>query len=221
MCTTYWGSNLSLKVKQSHYRPGQTLMVPGGWGFQISRQSAHEGGKVVSLNTGRIYPPGNIPGTYFCKRLSRPQGHSVTETIMSMKNSNDTIGNRTRDVPACSAVPQPTAPPRASLYRMSSLKWNSPTAALLHSDQRRPLWSTQCHERRVNPANKYIWRCLRNPSGGPHRSGITLYTYLPSDITNSLTSLHASSGIRTLVPKIMRILQCKHHVLLSVKLLTK
>jgi hypothetical protein len=30
---------------------------------------------------------------------------------MSMKNSNDTIGNGTHDVPACSAVPQPTAPP--------------------------------------------------------------------------------------------------------------
>ena len=30
-----------------------------------------------------------------------------------MKNCNDTIGNRTRDLPACSAVPQPTAPPRA------------------------------------------------------------------------------------------------------------
>jgi hypothetical protein len=29
---------------------------------------------------------------------------------MSMKNSKDTIGNRTRDLPACSAVPQPTAP---------------------------------------------------------------------------------------------------------------
>ena len=28
---------------------------------------------------------------------------------MSMKNSNDTIGNRTRDLPTCSAVPQPTA----------------------------------------------------------------------------------------------------------------
>jgi hypothetical protein len=27
---------------------------------------------------------------------------------MSMKNSSDTIGNRTRDLPACSAVPQPT-----------------------------------------------------------------------------------------------------------------
>ena len=30
-----------------------------------------------------------------------------------MKNSNDTIGNRTRDLPACSAEPQPTAPPCA------------------------------------------------------------------------------------------------------------
>ena len=30
-----------------------------------------------------------------------------------MKNSNDTIGNRTRDLPACSAVNEPTAPPRA------------------------------------------------------------------------------------------------------------
>jgi hypothetical protein len=30
---------------------------------------------------------------------------------MSMKNSNDLIGNRTRDHPACSTVPQPTAPP--------------------------------------------------------------------------------------------------------------
>jgi len=29
-----------------------------------------------------------------------------------MKNSSDTIGNRTRDLLTCSAVPQPTAPPR-------------------------------------------------------------------------------------------------------------
>jgi hypothetical protein len=28
---------------------------------------------------------------------------------MSMKNFNDTIGNRTSDLPTCSAVPQPTA----------------------------------------------------------------------------------------------------------------
>jgi hypothetical protein len=29
-----------------------------------------------------------------------------------MKNSKDTIGNQTRNLPACSAVPQPNAPPR-------------------------------------------------------------------------------------------------------------
>jgi len=30
-----------------------------------------------------------------------------------MKNSSDTIENRNRDLPSFSAVPQPTAPPRA------------------------------------------------------------------------------------------------------------
>jgi hypothetical protein len=34
-----------------------------------------------------------------------------------MKNSNDTTGNRTRDLLAYSAVPQPTAPPRAPTVR--------------------------------------------------------------------------------------------------------
>ena len=56
-------------------------------------------------------PQGNIPGTNFCQRLSQPQGHSAAGRIMSMKNSNDTIGNRTCDPPVRSAVPQPTAPP--------------------------------------------------------------------------------------------------------------
>ena len=36
--------------------------------------------------------------------------------IKSTKNSNDPIGNRTRDLAAYSRVPQPTAPPRAKLY---------------------------------------------------------------------------------------------------------
>jgi hypothetical protein len=42
-----------------------------------------------------------------------------------MKNSIETIENRTCDLPACSAVPQPTAPPHALLVRGVKVKVGS------------------------------------------------------------------------------------------------
>jgi hypothetical protein len=38
-----------------------------------------------------------------------------------MKRSNEAIGNRTRDLPACSAVPQPTAHSRISKFLVAGL----------------------------------------------------------------------------------------------------
>jgi len=39
---------------------------------------------------------------------------------MLIKNSNDTIGYRTHDLPACSAVPQPSTPPRTPIFLHNS-----------------------------------------------------------------------------------------------------
>jgi len=54
------------KVKQSHYRSGQALRVPGVEAprFQDSRHMRVVRSSV--LCTGHFYPPGNIPGTHFC-----------------------------------------------------------------------------------------------------------------------------------------------------------
>jgi len=60
------GYELKIKVKQSLYGHGETLRVPGGSGSLISRQSAHEGGKVVNPTHRPPLPPGNISGTHFC-----------------------------------------------------------------------------------------------------------------------------------------------------------
>ena len=88
---------------------------------------------------------------------------------MSMKNSNDNIGNRTRDLPACSAVPQLIVPPRVPymyIYYTISLQ----AATLLGL---------------LDPEDAVITNC-RNVG-----------TYLPVDIASNPTLLFSSIPQKT------------------------
>jgi hypothetical protein len=51
--------------------------------------------------------------------MSRPQGQSVAGRMESMTNPSDPISNHTHELPTCSAVPQPTAPPCTTLTYLS------------------------------------------------------------------------------------------------------
>jgi hypothetical protein len=83
--------------REYNYRPGQALREPGVWGSQISRQTTHEGGTVVRPMHGLLCPPPLPLQEIFLVLISlRGWVDPRAGRIMLMKNSSDTIGNRTR-----------------------------------------------------------------------------------------------------------------------------
>jgi hypothetical protein len=54
---------LHIKQPSTYEKPEAASSVLGS---KISRQSAHEGGRVVSPTHQPPLPPENIPGTHFC-----------------------------------------------------------------------------------------------------------------------------------------------------------
>jgi hypothetical protein len=76
---------------------------------------------------------------------------------MSIKKSNDTIGNRTRDHPVCSAVSQLSAPPRAVKYEMCflltfvNLTENCTQKLFLQPIQQFDIQAHRVHEIKIDP----------------------------------------------------------------------
>jgi len=73
-----------------HIYKGKAVLLQAWSGSDGSRKlrfpdymtTAQDGGKVVSLKHRPLLPPGNAPGTHYCKRLSRPEGHSAIGRIL-------------------------------------------------------------------------------------------------------------------------------------------
>jgi hypothetical protein len=130
------------------------------------------------------FTPWSIPGTHFCQRLSRPQGHSATGRIMPMKNSNDTIGNRSRDLPVCNAVLHWRCCPKICLE-----VWSKPRKLFkcnLFADRDLNLGSPECeagmfHSRMRRPFSREVGETglIRAPQ-------LWAYTVFVSEVTGSV-----------------------------------
>ena len=111
-CFTKNIHHLRRSLREIKAVPLHALTSPGGSRrFRLPEflDSPHR--KVVRLSAlrpGRLTRRGNL---WHWKRLCRPQDHSAVGGIKSAKYPNDPIANRTRDIPACNAVPFQTALP--------------------------------------------------------------------------------------------------------------
>ena len=85
---------LEVKVKLFNYRSGWPLGT-----MRLRFQNFPENLQVCQPYVPAAFTP-----------RTHPEGLIATRTIKSTNTSNDSIGNRAWDLPACSAVPQPTAP---------------------------------------------------------------------------------------------------------------
>jgi hypothetical protein len=117
--------------------------------------------RLSALTTDRLYLPEDIPGTHFCYRLSRLQGYSAAEKFISKKNSTDTIGKRTRDLPDCSTVHQPTAPALFQVY-MLYVRGSKAAAAAAWSNHSSPSSAKVGNDRaeQLLPTYKLIFKTL-------------------------------------------------------------
>jgi hypothetical protein len=79
--------------------------------------------KLLALHTGPLYP---LQETFLVLisviSLVEPRTIVRPKELRQRKNSIVIMGNQTRDLPACSAVPQPNAPPRVQIITVILLR---------------------------------------------------------------------------------------------------
>jgi len=83
------GLQVTKYIRKTQTNPSTGL--DRSWGFQKVGSPRFQDSRHIkmvrlsALRTGRLYLPGDISGTYCCKRLSRPQGHSAAVRIVNKK----------------------------------------------------------------------------------------------------------------------------------------
>ena len=102
---------------------GQVLGVPGGSGFQDNRHLKVVG--LSALRTGRLYPQEGFLVLISVRGWVDPKATMRPEGVSHWKIPVTPIEIRTLDLPACSAMPQPTAPQRIPVFRYVVMIINS------------------------------------------------------------------------------------------------
>ena len=143
--------------------------------------------------------------------VRRPQGCSAARRIKSMKNHNDPIGNRNRDLPTCGAVPRPTPSPRTPYSSNGTKKYvqrTLPYSAVLNL----------VREEMRSPCERNVWKTkqtTRNPyKTSKHKDGsrtmfhyLTLISYM---FCNILSYQYKRALLTTKLLKIL-VYSCDYH----------
>jgi hypothetical protein len=110
-----------------------------------------------ALRAARPLPPGRFLVVISVRGWVNQRALMRLESLDELKKSNYLIGNRTRDLSACSRVPQPTTLPRAPGQQQASTQFHCWNTAEVHQTIREP--SIQVQELVLFLQAEKPWHC--------------------------------------------------------------